>query len=71
MQATGNATTKRPMTVAEIFQRVCHFFAEWMRTSVREVVLKAPRERPDMLVWVLLAAVAVVLIYVVTAVQHV
>lgn len=59
------------MTVAEFFHRAGRFFVEWMRTSVREVVLKAPRERPDMLVWVFLAATAVIVIYIVTAIQSV
>lgn len=71
MQATGNSTTKRPMTVAEFFHRAGEFFIAWMRTSVREVVLKVPRERPDMLVWVFLAASAVIVIYVITALKHV
>jgi hypothetical protein len=59
------------MVMADFFHRARHFFVEWMRTSVREVVLKAPRERPDMLVWVFLAAAAVIVVYVVTAIQHV
>lgn len=57
--------------MGDVLHRLGQFLVDWMRTSVREVVLKAPRERPDMLVWVFLLAMAVITIYIVTALQHV
>lgn len=57
--------------MGDVLHRLGQFLLDWMRTSVREVVLKAPRERPDMLVWVFLLAMAVITIYIVTALEHV
>jgi hypothetical protein len=40
-------------------------------THVRTVVMKAPRERPDLLVLVLAAALIVIVLYAAAALQHV
>lgn len=47
----------------DAFHRVGEFLKEWARTRARVAVVKLPRERPDLLVFVLLAATLMLGLY--------
>lgn len=55
------------MTAAEqmpdALHRVGEFLKEWIETRVRVAVLKLPRERPDLLLFVALAATMLLGLY--------